>query len=93
MKIVDHLLYFGYLISQTDSARWISLVNTTRHLIESGEVRLLASSILIAPYFQRRTFSQSWVGEAAETMVHGLVFYRLFRQLRWYTRQKLGDAF
>lgn len=54
MKIVDHFLYFGYLISQTDSARLISLVNTTPHLIDSGEVRLLASSILIAPYFPKK---------------------------------------
>ncbi|KAK5060997.1 hypothetical protein LTR84_007538 [Exophiala bonariae] len=54
MKIVDHFLYFGYLISQTDSSRLISLVNTTPHLIDSGEVRLLASSILIAPYFPKK---------------------------------------
>ncbi|KAL2426231.1 hypothetical protein ABEF95_002661 [Exophiala dermatitidis] len=54
LKIVEQFSYFGYLINQTDSARLISLCNATPNLIDSGEVRLLASSILITPYYPRR---------------------------------------
>lgn len=50
----EHFLYFGYLISQTDSARLITLCNTPAHLIDSGEVKYMASSILIAPFFPRK---------------------------------------
>ncbi|EXJ89947.1 hypothetical protein A1O3_03014 [Capronia epimyces CBS 606.96] len=54
LKIVEQFSYFGYLISQTDSARLITLCNAAPHLIDSGEVRLLASSILITPYYPHR---------------------------------------
>lgn len=54
LKITDTFLYFGYMINQTDSARLISLINTPPHLIDSGEVRLFASTILIAPYYPKR---------------------------------------
>ncbi|KIX00910.1 uncharacterized protein Z518_09975 [Rhinocladiella mackenziei CBS 650.93] len=54
LKIVEHFSYFGYLINQTDSARLITLCSIPPHLIDSGEVRLLASSILITPYYPRR---------------------------------------
>lgn len=54
LKIAEHFSYFGYLINQTDSARLITLCNTSPHLIDSGEVRLLASSILIVPYYPRK---------------------------------------
>jgi hypothetical protein len=53
LKIVENFLYFGYLVSQIDSARLITLCNVPPHLIDSGEVRFQASCILIAPYHPR----------------------------------------
>lgn len=53
-KITEQFLYFGYLISQTDSARLITLCNAHAHLIDSGEVKYLASSILIAPFYPKK---------------------------------------
>lgn len=50
LKIEEHFSYFGYLINQTDSARLLTLFQIPPHLIDNGEVRLLASSILIAPW-------------------------------------------
>ncbi|KIV96152.1 hypothetical protein PV10_00055 [Exophiala mesophila] len=54
LKITDSFLYFGYMISQTDSSRLISLINAPPQQIDSGEVRLFASSILIAPYYPKQ---------------------------------------
>jgi HAD domain family 1 in Swiss Army Knife RNA repair proteins len=54
LKIIENFLYFAYLISQIDSARLISLCNVPPHLIDSGEVRFMASSILIAPFYPRK---------------------------------------
>lgn len=54
LKLTENFLYFGYLISQIDSARLISLCNVPPHLIDSGEVRFMASSILIAPFHPRK---------------------------------------
>jgi len=55
LKIVEQFSYFGYLINQTDSARLITLITGLPNgLIDSGEVRLLASSILIAPFYPRK---------------------------------------
>ena len=54
LKLVDNFLYFAYLISQIDSARLISLCNVPPHLIDSGEVRFMASSILIAPFYPKK---------------------------------------
>lgn len=48
-RIVEHFVYCGYLINQNDSARLITLVNAPVHLIDSGDLKLLASSILISP--------------------------------------------
>ena len=53
LKIDEHFCYFGYLINQTDSTRLLSLFNIPAPLIDTGEVRLFASSILIAPYYPR----------------------------------------
>lgn len=53
-KLVESFSYFGYMINQHDSARLITLCNTSPHLIDSGEVRLLASSILISPFYPRK---------------------------------------
>ncbi|KAJ9655645.1 hypothetical protein H2198_005543 [Neophaeococcomyces mojaviensis] len=53
-KISEQFLYFGYLISQSDSARLITLCNAHAHLIDSGEVKYMASSILIAPFYPRK---------------------------------------
>jgi hypothetical protein len=50
-EIVRHFAYFGYLINQSDSARLITLCNTPHNLVDSGEVRLLASTILITPHY------------------------------------------
>lgn len=54
MKIVEQFSYFGYMINQTDSARLITLFNLPTPMIDSGEIRLLASSILITPYYPRK---------------------------------------
>ena len=54
LKIVENFLYFAYLISQIDSARLITLCNVPPHLIDSGEVRFMASSILIVPFYPRK---------------------------------------
>ena len=48
--IQQKFIYCGYLINQNDSSRLISLTNCPAHLIDSGEVKLLASSILISPH-------------------------------------------
>ncbi|KEF62686.1 uncharacterized protein A1O9_00659 [Exophiala aquamarina CBS 119918] len=85
MKIVDHFLYFGYLISQTDSARLISLVNTTPHLIDSGEVRLLASSILIAPYFPKRDLLQK-VGGRGKKVTWQVTGFAKYEDRIWAAR-------
>lgn len=53
-RIHEQFQYFGYLISQTDSARLITLCNAHAHLIDSGEVKYMASSILIVPFYPRK---------------------------------------
>lgn len=53
-RIHEQFQYFGYMISQTDSARLITLCNAHAHLIDSGEVKYMASSILITPYYPRK---------------------------------------
>lgn len=53
-KLVENFVYFGYLINQTDSARLITLCNAPPHLIDNGEVRFMASSILITPFYPRK---------------------------------------
>ena len=53
LRIDEHFCYFGYMINQTDSARLLTLFQIPSHLIDNGEVRLLASSILITPYYPR----------------------------------------
>lgn len=54
LQIINHFSYFGYLINQTDSARLLTLFNLSNSVIDSGEVRLLASSILITPFYPRK---------------------------------------
>lgn len=53
-RIHEQFQYFGYMISQTDSARLITLCNAHAHLIDSGEVKYMASGILITPYYPRK---------------------------------------
>lgn len=53
-RIHEQFQYFGYLISQTDAARLITLCNASAHLIDSGEVKYMASSILIVPFYPRK---------------------------------------
>jgi uncharacterized membrane protein YgcG len=53
LKIDEHFSYFGYMINQTDSARLLTLFQIRPDLIDNGEVRLLASSILICPFYPR----------------------------------------
>ncbi|KAK5942809.1 hypothetical protein PMZ80_005375 [Knufia obscura] len=53
-RIHEQFQYFGYMISQTDSARLITLCNAHAHAIDSGEVKYMASSILITPYYPRK---------------------------------------
>jgi HAD domain family 1 in Swiss Army Knife RNA repair proteins len=50
MQIKKNFVYFGYLINATDSARLLTLANIQPPtLIDTGEIRLMASSILISP--------------------------------------------
>ncbi|OAP58461.1 hypothetical protein AYL99_07551 [Fonsecaea erecta] len=53
LRIDQQFCYFGYMINQTDSARLLTLFNIAAGMIDSGEVRLFASSILITPYYPR----------------------------------------
>ncbi|RMZ82281.1 hypothetical protein DV738_g1850, partial [Chaetothyriales sp. CBS 135597] len=68
LRIEENYLYFGYLINETDSARLISLTNVLPHLIDSGEVKYLASSILIAPYKPGRDLVQKVGGRGKKVM-------------------------
>ena len=68
LRIVENYLYFAYLINETDSARLISLTNVLPHLIDSGEVRYMASSILIAPYKPRKDLLQKVGGRGKKVM-------------------------
>jgi hypothetical protein len=77
LKIVENYLYLGHLISQNDSARLISLCNVPPHLIDSGEVRFMASSILIAPSYARKDVVQKAGGRGHKVMwqVNGIAKY------------------
>ncbi|RMZ88719.1 hypothetical protein DV736_g4052, partial [Chaetothyriales sp. CBS 134916] len=68
LRIEENYLYFAYLINETDSARLISLTNVLGHLIDSGEVKYLASSILIAPYKPGRDLVQKVGGRGKKVM-------------------------
>ena len=66
LKIDEHFSYFGYMINQTDSARLLTLFQIPSHLIDNGEVRLLASSILITPYYPRNDILKRVGGRGAK---------------------------
>ena len=68
LKIVENFLYLGHLIKETDSARLISLCNVQPNLIDSGEVRFMASNILIAPSHARRDIIQKAGGRGKKVM-------------------------
>ena len=68
LKIVENYLYLGHLINQTDSARLISLCNVQPHLVDSGEVRLMASNIIIAPSYARKDVVQRAGGRGKKVM-------------------------
>lgn len=65
-RIHEQFQYFGYLINQTDSARLITLCNASAHLIDSGEVKYMASSILIVPFYPRRDILEKMGGRGAK---------------------------
>ena len=77
LKLVENFLYFGYLISQIDSARLISLCNVPPHLIDSGEVRFMASNILIAPFNPRKDILNKVGGRGKKVtwQVNGIAKY------------------
>ncbi|ETN41226.1 uncharacterized protein HMPREF1541_03161 [Cyphellophora europaea CBS 101466] len=77
LKIVENYLYLGHLINQNDSARLISLCNVPSHLIDSGEVRFMASNILIAPSYARKDVVQKAGGRGKKVMwqVNGVAKY------------------
>jgi hypothetical protein len=77
LKIVKNFLYLGHLINQTDSARLISLCNVQPHLVDSGEVRLMASNIIIAPSYARKETVQRAGGRGKKVMwqVNGVAKY------------------
>lgn len=58
LQIKENFVYFGYLISQNDSSRLLTLCNTPPHLVDSGEVKYMASNILIAPFYPRQEILQ-----------------------------------
>ena len=53
-KISQNFIYFGHLISQTDSTRLIGMTTIAPNIIDSGEVKLFASSILISPHYPKK---------------------------------------
>lgn len=65
-RIHEQFQYFGYLINSTDSARLITLCNASAHLIDSGEVKYMASSILIVPFYPRRDILEKMGGRGAK---------------------------
>lgn len=78
LKIMQNFLYLGHLINQTDSARLISLCNVQSHLIDSGEVRLMASNIIIAPSsYAKKDIVQKAGGRGKKVMwqVNGIAKY------------------
>ena len=68
MKILSSYIYFGYLISPNDSARLITLANIHPPAVDSGEVRLMANSILIAPRPPDRTLLDRVGGKGKKVM-------------------------
>lgn len=86
LKIVEHFSYFGYLINQTDSARLITLIHgLSNSLIDSGEVRLLASSILITPYVPRKDILKK-VGGYGKKVTWQVTGYARFEDRIWAAR-------
>ncbi|KPI40587.1 uncharacterized protein AB675_7665 [Cyphellophora attinorum] len=77
LKIVENHLYLGHLINQNDSARLISLCNVQPTLIDSGEVRFMASNILIEPGYARKDVVQKAGGRGKKVMwqVDGIAKY------------------
>lgn len=85
LKIVEQFSYFGYLINQTDSARLITLCGAPPNLIDSGEVRLLASSILITPYYPRKDILRK-VGGRGNKVTWQVTGYAKFEDRIWAAR-------
>src|SRR5262249_3224322 len=85
MQIIEHFSYFGYLINQKDSARLITLCNIPNSLIDSGEVRLLASSILITPYYPRRE-NLKQVGGRGKKVTWQVTGFTKFEDRIWAAR-------
>ncbi|KIV82141.1 hypothetical protein PV11_04269 [Exophiala sideris] len=86
LKIVEHFSYFGYLINQTDSARLITLIQgQSNSVIDSGEVRLLASSILITPYVPRKDVLKK-VGGYGKKVTWQVTGYARFEDRIWAAR-------
>ena len=52
--IHENFIYFGYLINQHDSSRLITLCQPPANHVDSGEVRLMATNILISPAHPKR---------------------------------------
>lgn len=77
LKIVENCLYLGHLINQNDSSRLISLCNVVPSLIDSGEVRFMASNILIAPSHARKDIVERAGGRGKKVMwqVNGIAKY------------------
>lgn len=65
-RIHEQFQYFGYMINQADSARLITLCNAHAHLIDSGEVKYMASSILIVPFYPRKDILEKVGGRGAK---------------------------
>jgi hypothetical protein len=85
LKISESFIYFGYLINSTDSARLISLCGTQPHLIDSGEVRLLATCILIAPYYPRKDLVKK-VGGRGKKVTWQVTGYAKYDDRIWAAR-------
>ncbi|KAJ9646773.1 hypothetical protein H2204_000465 [Knufia peltigerae] len=86
LTITEQFSYFGYLINQTDSARLITLITgLPTALIDSGEVRLLASSILIAPYVPQRSLVKK-VGGRGKKVTWQVTGFTKYEDRIWAAR-------
>lgn len=91
-QVKEQFLYFGYLISEQDAARLISLCNTPAHLIDSGEVKYVASSILIAPFYPRKDLVDK-VGGRGNKVIWRVNGIAKFEDRIWAARvEPVGDV-
>ena len=86
MQIKKNFVYFGYLIKASDSARLLTLANIQPPtLIDNGEVRLMASSILISARPATTTL-QNKVGGTGKSLMWAVNGTAVFENRIWAAR-------